>query len=177
MNWRNYRWPVVGLTLLITLALLFGGQFLWQQFAIAQPMSQIAQGIDGVESVSLDKAGKNKSMIKVNVKLNQVANLQTTYQALDERIANVLGHHQYEIILHSSSAPELERLYYSIHYDIQEAIFTGNFSLMAERIQTRAEADKIAARTFVDASHVYLQLTNPSGSLYIAVPRNPKEVR
>lgn len=177
MNWQNYRWSIMGLTILITLALLFGGQSLWQQYAIAQPMSQIARGIDGVESASLDKAGKNTPITRINVKLHNVANLQTTYQALNERILNVLGHNKYEIILHSSPTPELEQLFYSIHYYIQEAIFTGNFGLMAERIQTRAAAGNVTAQTYVDAKYVYLQLANPAGNLYIVVPRQTVEVR
>lgn len=176
MNWQKYRWSIVGLTIIATLAVLAGGQTLWQQFFIAKPLSQLAQEIDGVKSVSLTPNGKSTQQI--NVTLANVANLQTTYRTLDNRIAAVLGRKNYEIILHNSSVPELERLYYSIHYDIQEAIFTGNFSSMAERIENAAAAAAASARVFVDDRAVYLQLNNDSGDFCIVLARQTKpEVR
>lgn len=174
MNWQNYRWSIVGLTIIVTLAVLFGGQFLWQQLAIAKPMSQIAQGIDGVESAFLEKNSQNDSTVKINVTLAHVTNLQTTYKALNDRIFNVLGHKKYKIIINDSRTPELEQLYYSIHYYIQEAIFTGNFGLMSEKIQSKATASGSNAQVFVDAKYVYLQLSSQNSNMYIVVPRQPE---
>ncbi len=174
MNWQNYRWSIVVITIIVTLSILFGGQFLWQQFAIAKPMSQIAKGIDGVESAVLEKNAQNDPFVRVNVTLNHVSNLQATYKALNDRIFNVLGHKKYKITVNDSRTPELEHLYYTIHYYIQEAIFTGNFGLMAERIKTTADASGITAQIFVDAKNVYLQLSNTNGEMYIITPRQPE---
>lgn len=173
MNWHKYRWSIVGLTVIVTLSILFGGQFLWQQFAITKPMSQLAQGIDGVESASLDKNDKNGTTVKINVTLANVTNLQKTYKALNDRITNVLGHKNYQIIINDSHTPELEGLYYSIHLYIQEAIVTGNFGLMAERIQEKSAVSGTKAQLFVDSKHIYVQLTNTNSSMYVVVPRQP----
>ena len=52
MNNKGYNWLTSAVAVLLTLAVLTGGQMLWQKFTVVQPMDKLFQGIDGVTKSS-----------------------------------------------------------------------------------------------------------------------------
>ena len=173
MNWQKYKGSVVVITIVLTLTVLGFSHFFWQQYALDKPLTEVIENIDGIETLTLDSSDNNESTRNIHITLNNVANLQATYQATNNGVRNVLGLKKYKIIIHDHRTPELEQLYYSMHYSIQEAIFTGKFGVMAEIIQEKALAANTKAQVYVDANYIYLQLMNNNGNLYMVLPRPP----
>jgi hypothetical protein len=158
------------LALLLTWLLLSGGQTLWKKYLFTTPLDQAIRAVKGVESVSLQDKN-NQNLMRVNVTLNNVTNLPKTYQALQDSIQTILNKKKYKIILHDHRSPALEHFYYGIQYPIQEAIFTGRFTFMADSIQEQAKAAKVAAQIYVDNQNVYVQLNKNKCAMYIVIPR------
>jgi len=171
MNWQKYKWFIVVITTVLTLTVLGASHFFWQQYALDKPLTQVIQSIDGVETLTLDNSDKNESSRAIHITLNHVANLQKTYQGANDGIINILGAKKYHIIIHDHPTPELEQLYYAMHYHIQEAIFTGKFGGMAEIIQEKALAANTKAQVYVDANYIYVQLMSNNGNLYRVISR------
>ncbi|HWR07187.1 hypothetical protein [Sporomusa sp.] len=174
MTKKDYNWVVGGLTLVLTLAVLFGGQLLWNKYAVANPINKTFQNIDGVESVHigpLNEQGRTGEPIKIYVKLAHVPNLQKLYGEMAEGLKQVSGQKKYDIIIQDNRTPDLDKFYYSIHYTIQEAIFTGNFTEMAERIEAKASIAGVETQTYVDTNKVYLQMTKGTNEMYVVVAR------
>ena len=171
MNWQKYKWSIVVITIVLTLTVLGGSHFFWQQYALDKPLTQVIETIDGVETLTLDNNDKYQSTQNIHITLNNVKNLQKTYQKINDSITNILGTKKYKLIIHDHRTPELEQLYYSMHYYIQEAIFTGKFSVMAEIIQEKALGANTKAQVYVDASSIYVQLMSNNGTLYMIIPR------
>lgn len=172
---KNYNWVSGCLTLVLTLAVLFGGQLLWNKYAIANPINKAFLNIEGIESATigrLSEQGKAGENSKIYVKLARVANLETLYTEMTDKLKQVNGAKEYDIIIQDNRTPELEQFYYSIHYQIQEAIFTGNFSTMAERIEARANSAGIATQIHVDTKRIYLKLTKGPAEMYMVIARD-----
>ena len=173
MNWHKYTWSIVVISIVFTLTVLGGSHYYWQQYVIDKPLIEAIDVIDGVETLQLDNSDKNESTRNIHITLNNVSNLQKSYQAINENMINILGSSKYKIIIHDHRTPELEQLYYAIHYHIQEAIFTGRFGVMAEIIQEKALAANTKAQVYVDANYIYVQLMSNNGTLYTVIPRQP----
>ena len=171
MNWPKYKSSIVVITIVLTLVVLGGSHFFWQQYALDKPLAQVIQAIDGIETLTFDNGDKNESPKNIHITLNNVTNLQKTYQSTNDSIIKILGSKKYKIIIHDHRTPELEQLYYSMHYHIEEAIFTGKFGVMAEIIQNKAIAANTKAQVYIDADSLYVQLMSDNGNLYMVLPR------
>ncbi len=177
MNLKRSAFTTYVAALAVTVAVLVAGQLLWQKYAVARPLDTGLRDIPGVTAASWEE-NKNGDLT-INVALGSVDNLAKTYGQIGATAKNILGRTPARISLTDSRTPELEALYYGIHLYIQEAIFTGNFSAMAERIDARASAAGADDRVYVDAANVYVQLTRQGAALYAVVPRAeaPREVK
>ncbi|MDD4601861.1 hypothetical protein SDC9_09083 [bioreactor metagenome] len=177
MSNNSTRFTVTLAAIILTLALLGGGQFLWQQYAIDKPLAEVLNSIDGIDSFYLDNSNKINDTVKVHISLSNVKNLQKTYQAVHDGAIKVLGHNQISIFIHDNRTPELEQLYYTVHLYVQEGISTGNFAAMAERIQQKTSASGVETQVYVDASNVYLSFKSINADMYVVVPRQQTEVK
>jgi NACalpha-BTF3-like transcription factor len=179
MNWQKVNWSIIVIGILISFTAASSSYYFWQQYVVTKPLTQTIQEIDGVEQVTLDAPDKKQGIREVHVTLANVDNLQTTYQLINDTIEANLGTKKFKLILRDHRTPELEQLYYSLHYHIYEGIFTGKFGTMSEIIQEKAAAANTQAQVYMDANYVYLQLTTTTGNLYQVFPRQPdsKEVK
>lgn len=179
MNWQKVNWSIIVIGILIAFTAASSSYYFWQQYVVAKPLTQAIQEINGVEQVTLDTSDKKQGVREVHVTLTNVDNFQTTYQLINDTIEANLGTKKFKLILNDHRTPELEQLYYSLHYHIYEGIFTGKFGTMSEIIQEKAAAANIQAQVYMDANYVYLQLTTTTGNLYQVFPRqlDSKEVK
>ncbi|MBP2653067.1 MAG: hypothetical protein H6Q73_636 [Firmicutes bacterium] len=171
MTWNHNNWTVYAATLFITIAVLVAGQLVWNNYGIAKPLNKSMQDIPGVEGATWNEAGKNSDGITITVTLGQVADLQKTYNQIMSTSKKILGRRSFSVILDDHRTPELESLYYDIHYYVQEAITTGNFAAMADSIKAHARTAQVEARVYVDAKYVYVELTKGQTALYSVIPR------
>jgi hypothetical protein len=170
VNSRKNAWLTGVVALVTTLLVLFGGQTIWHTFAVAKPLDKAFDGIDGVQSVAWDKEKDDKAVV-LRVTLGHTTNLQTTYTTVQERAKSVLGKSAFQISLQDSRTPELEQFYHDLHFHIEEAIVTGRFGDMADKINDKAKTTGVEAHVYVDAQNVYLQLTQGESELYTVTPR------
>lgn len=173
---KDYNWVVGCLALVLTLTVLFGGQLLWNKYAVANPINKMLQNINGVESVTigrLNEQGKNNEKVKVlYIKLKNVSNLQVVYGEIIDGLKHVDAGNKFDIVIQDTRTPELEQFYYNIHYYVQEAIFTGNFATMADRINAKASGAGVDAQIYVDTQNIYLKMTKGNAEMYVVVSRN-----
>lgn len=170
MKRPNIKWTIILITILVTIAVLNGGQAFWHRYAVEKPLSQALQSIKGVESFYWENSAADDTM-RLHVTLGNVDTFKTAYQNINDSAAHILGQKKYSIIIHDHRTPELEQLYDSIELYIQEAIFTGNFSAMAEHIQQKAAASGAAVHISVDEKYVYLDLRQDASTMYVTILR------
>ncbi len=169
MNFKRDNRLTFVIALAVTVAVLVAGQLLWQKYAVARPLGTGLQGIPGVTAANW--AENKNGDITINVTLGSVDNLAKTYGEIGETAKTILGKRPAAINLTDSRTPELETLYHAVHFHLQEAVATGNFSAMADRVDAKARDAGAQARVYVDARSVYLQLHKADAALYAVVPR------
>lgn len=165
MQGKKYNWLYGVLASLLTLAILFGGQILFNKYAMARPMDKMLEQLDGIESfkVHFHESPQNGELGKIQIKLNGVKNLQTLYGQLVAGLDKYGGAQKYDIILSDNRDKQLEEFYYHIHYLLEEARDKSNFVAMNEQIQKKGGASGVDSKIYVDANYIYLQLKKTSG--------------
>lgn len=171
MHWRKYNLLTGCAAVVITVLVLFGGQLLWQKYAVVKPLDRVFLNVNGVAEAVWDRENNSGEPSKLRVKLQDVDNLPETYEQIYMGAKKVLGKKPFAIVILDSRTGELEQFYYEVHFMVQEAIFTGNFSSLAERSAAKAAGENIDLRVYVDAKNVYLQMKKEAAQMYVVVPR------
>lgn len=174
MNWRQYDWLAGCMAIVITVVTLFAGQALWQKFAVAKPLDKAFAGINGVVAAAWEDQSKNGEPVRIYITLENIDNLAATYEEIDNGAKRVLGKKPFNIVIRDSRSAELEYFNYKVHYMVQEAIFTGKFSSMAEHLAAKAQEENIDLRVYVDAENVYMQTKKDTAQMYTIVPRHAR---
>lgn len=169
VNFKEFRWPIVALSLLITLGILATGGYLFRRQTVDQPLYKLYGGMKEVRKSEIKAVGDQTN---ITIELADTSNLMDTYRNLDERTREVVGKGAYRIQVKDQRTPELEEVFYRVHFSLQESIVKGNFAEMAMKVE---EAGRTAGldrqRVFVDGQRLYLQLHKGDKYLYEIIPR------
>ncbi len=164
------------IALIITLAGLYIGQAVWQNYAVDLPLDKALNGISGVESVTWNNSKNINDAVNIHVNLDNTANLHKTYKDINEKIQQTIKNREYILQIMDNRSEELEQVYYDIHYYIQKSIMDGDFPLLKEKVREISAASETVGKVFVDDQYVYLQLTKDENSLYSIVSRNSDRI-
>lgn len=172
MNLNGLRWPVVIAAVVVTFGLLFGGVKIYRKQSVDRPLFKLYQEIKEVKDVQIEKSGRQTV---VRVRLDQVANLKSTYRRLDSLARGVFGPDEFQIQILDSRSPLLEQAYHDMHLSLQEANATGAFTKMAHEVEAKQKALAIdSSRVFVDNDNLYLALYHRGAYLYEVIPRRER---
>ncbi|EGO65368.1 hypothetical protein [Acetonema longum] len=171
MNLRKYNWPVCLLALALTVLLLLGGEKAWYLLAKDKPLDHAFQGIEGVQTVSRTR---EDGIALLRVTLGRTDNFEETYEALWAAAEKILGQGQFRILLQDTRTPELEQFYYTVQYDAEEAVQTGQFSSMVRRIEEKSGQAGVRAAIYVDRQRIYLHFSRADQDMYVVVPRGDR---
>jgi len=169
MPLQQWRIPTIVAAMLITLALLLGGQFLYEKHFVQNGLDQQVAKVTAVDDL---RVAKDEKPPAVYVRISNAQDLQTDYQGLTDVIRKQLGP-QYKLVLLDERTPKLQSLYEQASFAIQEAIATGDFQAMQKSVSRLAADNKVQSNISVDSYNVYLELRDEQGSgyLYEVIPR------
>ncbi len=169
MNMPNLRWPVAVLTMVIALTALFGVGFAFKNQTVDGPLKAAIQATPKVESYRVERSGDE---YEITVLLADSGELDRIYTALDKEIVKILGPQQpYQIKLEDRRTAELEDLARRANLYVHEALMTGHFSAMADKVEAVAASLGATARMSVDGDRVYVQIHKQGNYLYTVLER------
>ncbi|HHY92057.1 MAG TPA: hypothetical protein GX511_01795 [Firmicutes bacterium] len=163
MKYRGYRVDVVGAVALLTVALLLTGRLAYTRYLVEKPLVRELKALPGVQGVEL---GQEHGRYVIRLELTQAANLAEVYRKAEQTSGESLGQGRFELKIIDKRSPELEDLYYRLHYYVEEALVRGNFSEAAARIESVAQAAGVKEKLYVDRGHVYIELSQGQHFLY-----------
>lgn len=171
MSFKGVRLPVVVTILSLTLALLFGARWLYQNQALDRPVELAVRQVPGVVDVRVTDQGDT---VKVAVKAADTPQLEEFVASLWRAIDSAGSGSKVQLQISDSRDAALQNAFYSFHFYLQEAVATGHYSDLPARLSQVAEAAHLSrARVFVGPDYVYLQMHQGDHSLYEVVPRGP----
>ncbi|HYG58314.1 MAG TPA: hypothetical protein VD902_09670 [Symbiobacteriaceae bacterium] len=172
MNLQNLRWHIVAATMAVTVALLFGVSYVLNSQTVEQPLKAMLAGSAQVDSHRIERQG---SRYVITVKLKDVPDLAQAYRTLHDEAGKVLKGADFALQVEDSRSPKLEDTYRRVNLYVQEALATGQYAAMADRVEAEAEKHGLTARMAVEGDRVFVQLHDGQAYLYGVAERPAKE--
>lgn len=168
MNLQQIRWPVVLVVLAVALGGLFGAGYLLKSQTVDQPLNAALSQAGQVASYSVQRTDDRH---EIRVRFHAAVDLKTAYDQLEQEVGTIMRTAPYAIRVEDQRTPELESVANRIDLYVQESLVTGQFAVMAERVEAEAQKIGAVARVGVDRERVYVSLTKGDGYLYSVVDR------
>jgi len=162
--------PVV-VTILASSAVLFGGWFAYQSYAMEDPFLKETAAIEGVAGATVE-LGRDQAI--VHVTLAEGAKLREAYQAVVEAGRASLGKRSVvvDVVGEGGTSPALEEWWSGALFDVAQAMETKQYARIPERLKELAASQgNLQVKTEMDETNVYIALTDGPNSKYVVLPR------
>ncbi|HWI62630.1 MAG TPA: hypothetical protein VNT75_12365 [Symbiobacteriaceae bacterium] len=168
MNLQNLRWPVIVAAAAVTLAALFGAGFVVKSQTVEEPLKTVYAQSTAVETSSVERQG-DKYLIKV--KFKNVPDFAPAFTELHSETETLLKETPFTIQVEDHRSQKLEEAFRRVNLFVQEALATGQFSAMADRVEAEAAKAGLTARLDVDNNRVFVQMKDGDAYLYSVAER------
>ena len=163
--------PVL-LTSLLSVALMFGGWFLYRQFAIQEPLQKIVNSYQGVNKSQISI---NRNEVSLKLDLQPGTKLRELVQYISTEGESVIGGRSIKLDLEQHSSEELDEIWDQAMFSVAEAMESRKYTLIPAKLdQLKEQYEGITATTEIDDNNVYVSLTNGKESKFIILPRQPE---
>jgi hypothetical protein len=168
---KGLRIPVIIVIAILSLILLTGGQWAYQEFSVQRPFIEKVTNLPNVISVELDH---NNNPSRLEVKLGSAGGTVETVTQLS-KIASGTYNKAVVLRLIDQRNDELSEILEASQFYIYEALSNGNYSAMYSNIENLANQFQIDQWNLsMNNQHIYLELFKGPNYLYEVIPRNQK---
>lgn len=166
---KNLRWPLVAVSLAISLGLLLGGSAALRHLRVDSPLKAALSQDPAVLGFQLDDGGEQPVL---RVRLAAVPDLAATYRRLDATALRTLGPGRYRLEVEDRRTPALDEAYHRIHFALEEGLQRGTYDEMARRVEAQTAALGLSGqRVTVGDGRIYVQLQQGNDYLYAVLVR------
>lgn len=163
--------PVL-ITSVLSLALMFGGWFMYRQFAIQEPLQKIVNSYEGVRKSHITI---NRDEVSLKLDLQPGTKLRELVQYITTEGKSVIGGRTLKLDVEQNSSKELDEIWDQAMFSVAEAMESRKYTLIPAKLeQLKGEYKGITATTEIDDINVYVSLTNGKESKFIILPRQPE---
>ncbi|HHY47342.1 MAG TPA: hypothetical protein GX506_08620 [Firmicutes bacterium] len=153
----------------VTFAGLVGASGIGYRLGTERPLESFLKSRPYVSRYRTINAGQG---MRLEIEMGRGADLPSAYRELVDGVYRITGNRNVQLVLHDRRDQHLSQAYHEMHFAIQEAIVTGQFTLMNSRLHAIAGRYGIARYSVtVDAGNIYVQLADGDHYLYEVVPR------
>ena len=160
--------PVIA-SLLVTMALLFGGWFLYQKVEVEEP---IRTEISAMKSATLADLLMNKEQLLIKLTVTNPDKFPEEYMKLMNHISQDITNKKVAVELTNQDAA-LKQVWMDGTFALTEALELHQYSKVPKIVgdwKVKNHLDK--ASTAMDQDNIYVFLKRGSGEYYTIVPRN-----
>jgi len=183
MRLRGFRISVALLVFLGVFVLGMGAQYLHQRTQVISPLVERLLEIPGVLDVSVEKGlFRTGSRTLVILEVEQESSLGLTFGPVYETLAEAGGEYVVYIqdspnLVYIQDSPNLEllRLFQDIQVAVEEAVMTGEFTRLGERVEEFAAEEGVTWELGVDRQFIYLTLSEGENTLRRVISRDRQE--
>lgn len=165
--------PVL-LTSLLSAALLFGGFFLYRQFALQEPLQKIVSEYEGVNESHISI---NRDEVTLKLDLQPGTKLRELVQHVSTEGKSVIDKRKLKLDVEQHSNELLDEYWDNAMFSVAEAMESRSYTLIPAKLDElkvqNSRYKDIVATTEIDETNVYVSLSNGNESKYIILPRQP----
>lgn len=173
MSYRGLHLPAAVLAFVLVLAVGLLGKHVYEQNQIIAPLEAELQQVVGVKKVAVQRSrGGWGSVLEIYLDLDA----QVPLGAALGRVRQIAADFGENLVIHlrDSASPELLQLYEQVQLAAEEAVITGKFTLLAERVGQLAGSRGAGWELSVDRNFIYISLTDGEHTLRRVISRAPE---
>lgn len=151
------------ISLFVTLVILLGGYNLYNIFMVEKPLTTQLAALPTVKSAKVSKVDKE---YLIQLELEQVDNIQYSYNQIESTINGKIKNDKYKIETQDVDSKKLSQFYNELQPVLYQGLSGQQYLWLDEQIKARGSDKGIESRLFVDDKRVYLQLEDADSYLY-----------
>ncbi|MGE5578604.1 MAG: hypothetical protein ACM3WU_01050 [Bacillota bacterium] len=161
---RGFRWEVIALSAVLTLAVLSLAYYSYESMGVKKPLERALLADPDVSDVRIHKDG---GLEVVEVTLSRVADLSVAYTRLHAVISDKVAEGAFTLKVKDQRDEALQEVYSAIHYYLEEASVRGNFGAMIEACEPILDSSGATGyKITVDQERIYVQIESGDRYLY-----------
>ncbi|MDT3426773.1 hypothetical protein J2Z22_002307 [Paenibacillus forsythiae] len=163
--------PVV-LTALLSGALLFGGWFLYREFAVQEPLEKVVSSYEGVKQSHITI---NRNEVTLKLDLQPGTKLRELVQYINTEGKSIIGDRTIKLDVEEHSSQVLDDYWDQALFSVAEAMESRKYTAIPEALKKlSAQYKNVAVTTEIDDKNVYVSLSDGKESKFIILPREPE---
>lgn len=148
------------LSLVITLAVLFGGWLLYEWFQVTQPIGEL---LDNEEHVADYDINVTPRSVTVNLQVEPAFSLNADYLSLLEQIKQTTAQENVTITLKDKPDDKLQTTWNGLYFIFAEGIANREYHTMLEQLEQQPLAQNVQLQVAMDEENVYVLLQETEG--------------
>ncbi|TCS84174.1 hypothetical protein [Tepidibacillus fermentans] len=163
------NWHLTVIVFMISLLVLFGGRFIYQNYRIEQPIQVAMSEIKGVK---LNQIQYDQQKVELTIVVQDVENFVDTYHQIENKIQPMIGKRELQLHFVNNQDQTLLRAWNQAYFNIAQAMDKNEYStipIVLEKLKKQSRLDKVGYG--IDEKNVYVDLHVGKKSLYFILPR------
>lgn len=171
MKNSTFRWPVMVLVMLLTVAMIYGLNQWHQQRVVEEPLIEKLEQLDSVQRVEVSTIG-DEGKISFIITLSECEKLPETYKKMEELLRSCYKKDEYLLIVADNRNSYLKSIYEKVQFALMEGERTGNYTKMYEEVSglIEKEESELVHHLWVDQNRIYFVLSSGPYNLYEIIP-------
>lgn len=172
MQWHGLKIPIIILSLLAGMAVIFGVQWLYQKYNFQEPLNAALSGNKAVESFQVQNKGRT---MEVSFSVSYDGDLRQTYQEVRQELSRTMGKRYFDLVLTDDRDETLKQVWYNSQYAVYQAVAQGTYQDMAAVVNREALAAGAEAKIYIDRENIYIRLKHQGHTLDEVIPRESEQ--
>lgn len=158
------------LTGLLTLAILIGATYVYQKLVYTNPLEASVKQLTAVSSFEIEKG---KAYSRIHVQFRVTEKLRTSFYQLLDQLESQSAKDLQNLVLVIDNQPQdnLEQFLHQAQLPIQEAISTGLFTMLPQKLQEVGESTGVTFDLEIDNTFVFITANYGGQSAHLIVNR------
>ncbi|CAM4217055.1 hypothetical protein [Paenibacillus tarimensis] len=162
------------LTVLLSGAVLFGGWFSYQSFAVERPFME---SLDSIQGVEVYEPVIDRDSVTVKLKLESGSDLMSVYQEIKKQGSDIIGNKELKLDIDQKPSAELEKIWSSVLFEVAQAMDNQLYASIPEAAAKWMDKyDGLDVVTSMDDTNVYITLEQSGESKFVILPRIPAKM-
>lgn len=172
MKFREFRLQISLITFLLVMAGGLLGQYLYQQTQVIGPLHSQLQAVAGVADVALERSlFGSQTRTQVLVELLPQVPLAPVLGEIQQILQASQG--DFAVRVHDHPSEPLLQLFGRMRIAAEEAIATGQFTVLEKRVEELAQTQGVDWELAVDRDFIYITLSRDDSILRRVISRDP----
>ncbi|MBW4839275.1 MAG: hypothetical protein KZY74_07750 [Paenibacillaceae bacterium] len=164
----------IAASIAISVLVLFGGWFLYRQWAIERPLENIVKSVDGVNQVKMDI---KPDELALKLSLKPGTDLGALVRQIEQNGKEQIGNRTLKLDVEDHSSPALDQLWENALFTVAQAMENKQYTQITAALkQMEQENDQLTATAEMDEKNVYITLTDGKHSKFVILPRTPERM-